>query len=123
MGRFEAILLRLLWSMMAQYFGDLIVTDVCLILGQSFFRLIETARCFLERIHALGCNPVWPVFGFKEWRQLADCGWSALGVRAAKADALSSCAPMAVFAQSSLFHFLSKGSKNSEISSMLLTVK
>jgi hypothetical protein len=28
---------------MAQYFADLIVTSVCLILGQSFFCLIEAA--------------------------------------------------------------------------------
>ena len=43
MGRFEAIMLRLLWPMMAQYFRDLIVRDVCLILGQSFLGLIEAA--------------------------------------------------------------------------------
>jgi hypothetical protein len=66
--------------MMAQYFGDLIVTDVCLILGQSFLGLIETVPRFSERIRAMGWPIVLPVCGFKEWRQLADCGWSGLGL-------------------------------------------
>jgi hypothetical protein len=63
--------------MMAQYFGDLIVTDVCLILGQSFLGLIETVPRFSERIRAMGWPIVLPVCGFKEWRQLAESGWSA----------------------------------------------
>jgi hypothetical protein len=73
--------------MMAQYFGDLIVTDVCLILGQSFLGLIETARCFSGRIRAMGWPIVLPVCGFKEWQQLAERRWSALGGGGAEADA------------------------------------
>ncbi len=64
---------------MAQYFVDLIVTDVCLILGQSFLGLIVTARCFSGRIRAMGWPIVLPVCGFKEWQQLAESGWSGFG--------------------------------------------
>jgi hypothetical protein len=53
---------------MAQYFGDLIVTDVCLILGQSFLGLIEAAYRLEWRSKDLPQRHVLSVYGATECR-------------------------------------------------------